>query len=79
MHSEIQNQLSGLLTNVLFLPQYKLQNVRLLTHVEEHMFFQNNMCTEATLGEFAISLGEPVKVESESRNFSEEQRVYRWQ
>ena len=37
--------------------------------------FQNNMCAEATLGEFAISLVlvilcEPVKVESESRNFS---------
>ena len=37
------------------------------------------MC-EATLGEIAISLVlviscEPVKVESESRNFSEEQRV----
>ena len=42
------------------------------------------MCTEATLEEYAISLVlviscEPVKVESESRNFSEEQRVYRWQ
>ena len=39
------------------------------------------MCAEATVGEFAISLVlviscEPVKVESESRNFSEEQRVY---
>ena len=39
------------------------------------------MCAEATLWEFAISLVlviscEPVKVESESRNFSEEQHVY---
>ena len=39
------------------------------------------MCPEATIGEFAISLVlviscEPVKVESESRNFSEEQHVY---
>ena len=38
------------------------------------------MCAEVTLGEFAISLVlviscEPVKVDSESRNISEEQRV----
>ena len=43
--------------------------------------FQNKMCPEATIGEFAISLVlviscEPVKVESESRKFSEEQHVY---
>ena len=39
------------------------------------------MCAEATVGGFAISLVlviscEPVKVESESLNFSEEQHVY---
>ena len=50
----------------------------------KNMCFQNNMYAEATLGEFVISLVlviscEPVKVESESRNFSGEQRVYRWQ
>ena len=44
------------------------------------MCFQNNMCAKATQGEFAISLvlvisSEPVKVESESSNFSEDQRV----
>ena len=41
---------------------------------------QNNMWAEATLGEFAISLVrvisfQPAKVESEYRNFSEEQPV----
>ena len=46
----------------------------------KNMCFQNNMCAEAPLGEFAISLVlvilcKPVKVESESRNFSEEQHV----
>ena len=38
------------------------------------------MCAKVTLGEFAVSLVlviscEPVKVESESRNFSEEQHI----
>ena len=51
-----------------------------LTCVLKNTCFQNKMCPEATIGEFAISLVlviscEPVKVESESRNFSEEQRV----
>ena len=48
--------------------------------------FQNNMCAETTLREFAIRLVlivlcEPVNVETESRNFwdLEAQRVYRWQ
>ena len=40
------------------------------------MSFQNNMCAESTLGEFAISLAlvnmcEPVNEETESRNFSD--------
>ena len=45
-----------------------------LKHVSlKNMCFQNNMCAEATLGEFAISLVlviscEPVKVESEIGN-----------
>ena len=50
----------------------------------KNMCFQNNMCAETTLGEFAISLVlvilcEPVNVETESRNFSvlEAQRVYK--
>ena len=38
--------------------------------------FQNNMCAETTLGEFAISLVlviscEPVNVETERRNYSD--------
>ena len=73
------------------LPQYKLPNVKLrpLTMSSlKNMCFQNNMCTETTLEEFAISLVhvilcEPVneETETESRNFStsEAQRVYRWQ
>ena len=63
MRSEIQNQLSGLLIDVLFLPQYKLPNVQLrpLTMSSlKNMCFQNNtnviMCAETTLWEFAISL-----------------------
>ena len=77
MRLEIQNQLAGLLTDILFLPQYKLSNVWLppLNMSLKTTRFQNNMCAEATLGEFAICLGlviscEPVKVESERRNFS---------
>ena len=86
MHSEIQNQLAGLLIDVLFLPQYKLPNVQLRPlsmSSLKNTSFQNNMCAETTLGEFAISLVfviscEPVDVETESRNFSalEAQRVY---
>ena len=89
MHSEIQNQLAWLLIDVLFLPQYELSNVQLRPLAMsslKNMCFQNNMCTETTLGELAISLilvisCEPVNVETESRNFSdlEVQRVYRWQ
>ena len=84
MRSDIQNQLAGLLIDVLFLPQYKLPNVQWHPLTLKNMCFQNNMSAEATLREFAISLVliiscEPVKVEIESRNFSEEQRVYRWQ
>ena len=52
----------------------------------KNMCFQNNMCTETTIREFAIRLVlviscEPANVETESRNFSdlEEQCVYRWQ
>ena len=48
-------------------------------------YFQNNMCAETTLWEFAICLiliisCEPVNVETESRNFTglEAHRVYRW-
>ena len=87
MRSEIQIQLAGLLIDVLFLPQYKLPNVQLhpLTMLSlKNTCFQDNMCAETTLGEFAISLVlvilcEPVNVETESRNFSdlEAQRVYR--
>ena len=52
-----------------------------LTCVLKNTCFQNKMCAEANIREFAISSllvisCEPVKVESESRNFSEEQRVY---
>ena len=77
MRSEIQIQLAGLLIDVLFLPQIETPqcSVALPYHVflEEHMF-QNNMCTETTLGEFANRLilvisCEPVNVETESRNF----------
>ena len=55
-----------------------------LTCLLEEQVFENNMCAGATLREFAISLipvisYEPVKVDCGSRNFSEEQRVYRWQ
>ena len=83
MCSEIQNQLAGMLTDVLFLPQYKLPNGRLRLH-QLNTCFQNNMCAEATLGEIAISLilvisCEPVKIESESRKFLEEKRIYRLQ
>ena len=75
MHSEIKDQLAGLLIEVLFLPQYKLPNVQ-LRHLTKsslkNICFQNNMCTETTFGEFAISLVlviscEPVNVETESR------------
>ena len=81
MPQEIQNQLAGLLIDVFFLPQYKLPNVQLRPLTISHWRTQNNICAEATLGEFAISLVlviscEPVKVESESRKFSEEQCVY---
>ena len=89
MHSEIQNQLAGLIIDVLILPQYKLPNVHLrpLTMSSlKNTCFQNNMCAETTIGEFAISLVlviscEPVSVETESRNFSalEGQHIYRWQ
>ena len=86
MRSEIQNQLVGLLIHVLFLPKYKLSNVQLcpLTMSSlKNTCFQNDMCAETTLCEFAISLVlvilcEPVHVETESKNFSdlEAQRVY---
>ena len=56
MRSEIQNQVAGLLIDVLFLPQYKLPNVQLRPLTMISLCFQNNMCTETTLGEFAISL-----------------------
>ena len=89
LRSEIQFQLAELLINVLFWPQKKLPNVQLhpLTmSTLKNTCFQNNMCAETTLGEFAIRLVlvflcEPVNVETESRNFSdlEAQRVYRWQ
>ena len=69
---------AGLLIDVLFLLQYKLPNVHLhpLTMSSlKSTCFQNDMCTETTLGEFDISLVlvilcEPVNVETESRNFS---------
>ena len=87
MCSEIQNQRAGLLIDVLFLPQYKLPNVKLrpLTMSSlKNTCFQNKMCAETTLGEFAISLVlvilcEPVNVETESRTLSalEVQRDYR--
>ena len=78
MRSEIQFQLAGLLIDVLFLPQYKLPNIQLhpLTMSSlKNMCFQNKMCAEATLREFAISLVlviscEPVNVETENRNFN---------
>ena len=78
MRSEIQNQLAGLLINVLFLPQYKPPNVQLppLTMSSlKNTCFQNNICPETTLREFTISLVhvitcEPVNVETESRNFT---------
>ena len=74
----MQNQLAGLLIDVLFLPQYKLPKVqlRLLTMSSlKNTCFQNKMCADTTLGEFAICLVlvilcEPVNVETESRNFS---------
>ena len=76
-----------MLIDVLFFPQYKLPNVQLrpLTMSSlKNTRFQNNMCTENTLGEFATSLVlvilcEPFNVESESRNFLdlEAQSVYR--
>ena len=76
--SEIQNQLAGLLIDVIFLPQFKLSNVPLLPLTMsslKNMCFKNKMCAETTLGELAISLVlviscEPVNVETESRNFS---------
>ena len=89
MCSEIQTLLAGLLIDVLFLPQKKLPNVQLrpLTMSSlKNTSFQNNMCAETPLGEFAISLVlviscEPVNIETENRNFSdlEVQLVYRWQ
>ena len=88
MCSGIQNHLAGLLIDVLFLPQYKMPNAQLCPLTISSLnntCFQNNMCTQTTLGEFAISLVlviscEPVNVETESRNFSdlEAQHVYRW-
>ena len=73
----------------LFFPQYKLPNVQLCPFTMSSLknkCFQNNMCAENSLGEFATSLVlviscEPVNVETESRNFLdlEAQRVYRWQ
>ena len=73
MPSEIQNQLAGLLIDVLFLPQLKHPNVQLRSlsmSSLKNMCFQNNMCAETTLMEFAISLVlviscEPVNVETD--------------
>ena len=86
MRLEHQNQLTELLIDVFVLPQscqYKLPNVQLppITMSSlKNTCFQNNMCAETTLGEFAISLVlviscepilcEPVYVETESRNVS---------
>ena len=78
MCSEIKNQLAGLLFDVLFLPQYKLPNVQLrpLTISPWRTGVFRIICRQKPcLGEFTISLVlvvscEPVKVESESRNFS---------
>ena len=88
--SEIQNHPTGLLIDVLFLLQYKLLDscVPLSCLPWRNTCFQNNMCAETTLWEFASSLFlrlviscEPVSVKTESRNFSvlDAQRVYRWQ
>ena len=68
IRSETQNQFSGLLINVQMRP-FTMSFLK-------NMCFQNNMCPESTLGEFAISLPlvnmcEPVNEETESRNFSD--------
>ena len=82
MRLEIQTAYRGFIFASIQTPQYSVASPR---HVSlKNTCFQNIMCAEATLREFAISLVlviscEPVKVDGESRNFSEEQRVYRWQ
>ena len=48
MHSEIQNQLAGLLIDVLFLPKYKLPKVQ-LRPLKEHMFSEKYVRREPFL------------------------------
>ena len=62
---------TGLLINVLFLSQYKHPN----SYVTSHSFldepgFQKNTVWEFAIGLVLIISYEPVKVETESRNFS---------
>ena len=80
--SEIQNQPAGLLIDVLFLSHATPQQLHPLTiSFLRNACFQKNLCAvcELVMGLVLVISCEPVKVETETRNFSalEAQRVYK--